>query len=692
MMGGMGVVYFALDHGNDGRPVALKTFRPELLPDRAARDRFLREGTTWVELGSHPHIVRCYAVEYYDPIAFLVLELIAKEQNMPDASLRSWLITGHPLPSEQALLFALQIARGMQHATERIPGFVHRDLKPENILVGAEKLPGADINRLRVTDFGLATILQDEIGKISAEGGREDVKRIQLTHGIVGTPLYMAPEQWNGEPVGIFTDVYAFGCMLHEMLTGQHAAKGKTISELEASHTKGESRQFPAESRNDVIHLVNKCLAVNPINRYATWNEIIAALDHAYAVQCGKPVAQIIKHIDSGLEDRAQAISSYNAIGLAYLDMGKAEVAVNYFEKAHAITPEIRDGYTKSETFANLGIAYLNLGDVQKAISHFEHHLAIARETSDRRGEGLALNNLGEAFRNIGDANQAIRFYQEALAIYNEIGDKSDECRTLSNLGVAYKNQGNIQQAIEIQSQGLTIAREIGNRRAEVASLANLGTAYGIQGNLNQAIAVFEEAYLIAHEIGDRRSEGTILGNMGNAYQLLGRPDIAVQKLLSAITVSEEVDNKMDLAGFSMNVAQLQARLGNLEDALPMAQKAERIFLQIGHPEYAQRAHRLVAQLQENIASETHEENPVQTAFDAFQEVESPEKMQAVITHFPFMTDNDFIHAVERVIREQQLSPGQILNLEQRLMWLKQNVGKQKPGFLDRLFGNRDKQ
>jgi serine/threonine protein kinase len=59
-MGGMGVVYFALDHGNDGRPVALKTFRPELLPDRAARDRFLREGTAWVELGSHPHIVRCY--------------------------------------------------------------------------------------------------------------------------------------------------------------------------------------------------------------------------------------------------------------------------------------------------------------------------------------------------------------------------------------------------------------------------------------------------------------------------------------------------------------------------------------------------------------------------------------------------------------------------------------------------------
>jgi len=66
----MGVVYFCLDHANDGRPVALKTFKPEYLPDRAARDRFLREGTAWVQLGRHPHIVRCYAVEYIDQPPF----------------------------------------------------------------------------------------------------------------------------------------------------------------------------------------------------------------------------------------------------------------------------------------------------------------------------------------------------------------------------------------------------------------------------------------------------------------------------------------------------------------------------------------------------------------------------------------------------------------------------------------------
>src|SRR5512136_103484 len=159
LMGGMGIVYLCLDHQTQ-RPVALKTFRPEYLPDRAARDRFLREGTTWVNLGTHPHIVRCYNVLHLDPVVFLVLELVAKEQGREDASLRSWLAPGRPLPLDQALLFALQIARGMKHATDVIPGFVHRDLKPENILVGADRLANANANRVRVTDFGLASVLQ----------------------------------------------------------------------------------------------------------------------------------------------------------------------------------------------------------------------------------------------------------------------------------------------------------------------------------------------------------------------------------------------------------------------------------------------------------------------------------------------------------------------------------------------------
>ena len=201
LIGGMGIVYLCIDRQED-RPVALKTFKPEYLPDRAARDRFLREGTAWVNLGSHPHIVRCYEVKYIDPTAFLALELVAKEQGLEDASLRAWLVPGQPLPLEQALLFALQAARGMQHAAASIPGFVHRDLKPENLLVGADKLPKTNVNRLRVTDFGLARVLEgsseppSEAGEPPAEAGERSASRVgrtQLTHGMAGTPLYMAP-------------------------------------------------------------------------------------------------------------------------------------------------------------------------------------------------------------------------------------------------------------------------------------------------------------------------------------------------------------------------------------------------------------------------------------------------------------------------------------------------------------------
>ena len=103
LMGGMGIVYICYDHG-ENRPVALKTFKPEYLPDRAASDRFLREGTAWVNLGAHPNIVRCYEVVRAENSleVYLVLELVATEQDYLDASLRSRLIPGHPLPVETA--------------------------------------------------------------------------------------------------------------------------------------------------------------------------------------------------------------------------------------------------------------------------------------------------------------------------------------------------------------------------------------------------------------------------------------------------------------------------------------------------------------------------------------------------------------------------------------------------------------
>ncbi|MBM4461123.1 MAG: serine/threonine protein kinase [Chloroflexi bacterium] len=243
LLGGMGIVYLCFDH-QEQRAVALKTFRPEFLPDRSARDRFLQEGETWVRLGKHPHIVRCYRV-FQDsprPEVYLALELIAKQEGRRDASLRSWLAPGRPLPVEQALLIALQIARGMSHAVAVIPGFVHRDLKPENVLVGADRLSNAAINRVRVTDFGLVKGLRaEQLPTATATDLATAASRLTRVGAIVGTPLYMAPEQWAGTDVTVQADVYALGCILGEMVTGRPLVQGKTLDELRRAHQGGQA-------------------------------------------------------------------------------------------------------------------------------------------------------------------------------------------------------------------------------------------------------------------------------------------------------------------------------------------------------------------------------------------------------------------------------------------------------------------
>jgi tetratricopeptide (TPR) repeat protein len=581
MMGGMGVVYFALDHGNDGRPVALKTFRPELLPDRAARDRFLREGTAWVELGNHPHIVRCYKVEYIDPTAFLVLELIAKEQNLPDASLRSWLIPGRPLPLEQALLFALQVAWGLQYATEKIPGFVHRDLKPENILVGADRLPGTNINRLRVTDFGLVkTIIGSDMPVTASNVEEIKLNQVQFTRG-VGTPLYMAPEQWKGEPVGVFTDIYAFGCIFYEMLCGQYVADGKTISELQVSHCDGKLQSIPASLPDEVVAIITKCLAKDSVDRYETWDQIIGELRLVYNSYEGQLFSQAIDPKVLSREEQLQTGWSHGAIGRAYIDISKPELAAGYFEKALAVSHEINDRFGEIDALNGMGTAYAQLGEVRKAISYFEQELIIMREMDNKEGESAALTNIGVAYAQLGGIKHAIDYFEQALTIIRKFGQRGVEGHILSNIGQSYSMFGDMQRAISYEEQALAIAREIGNRRGEAGSLGSLGIAYMSLGNTGKAIGCFELQFTIAHEIGDRRGEGNSLGNLANAYFQLKALQQAIDYNEKALVVHREISDRQQESNDLNSLGVIHKNLGDIRRAIEYYEQALAIAREI---------------------------------------------------------------------------------------------------------------
>ena len=536
LLGGMGIVYLCMDRQED-RPVALKTFQPQFLPDRASRDRFLREGTTWVDLGRHPHIVRCYNIDRIGDgrEVFLSLELVAQEQGRRDASLRSWLTPGQALPVEQSLLFALQIARGMRHACQQIPGFVHRDLKPENILVGADKLPSLGANRLRVTDFGLANILS--VSGVSAQASgeidaSENLSRTQLTHGIVGTPLYMAPEQWQAGELGAWTDIYALGCILYEMLSGERAVSGKNLKELEKAHCAGQARALLPDLPAVVQDLVADCLRLAPGERYQEWGSLESALGAAWETLSAQALSPAEAPQGLDREERIAVGWSYSNMGASYLDIGKADVARDYFERARST----------------------------------------GRSEGERTLEGAALGNLGLAYADLGDFRRAIGFHEQALEISREIGDRLGAAMTGANLGMTFAQIGEVDRAITL---------------------------------VGEAVLDFNEA---------------------------------------------------------------------------------------GYPQQAQQAERMLAQIQRREAPGTNatQADSVQAAFEAFQRVGSIQEMQVSVAQFPFMTEDGFIDAIEKIIQEQ-VPPEQKPAFKHRLDWLRHIDNEQKPGLLSRLFRKREK-
>ncbi len=267
--GGMGEVYRATD-ARLGRDVALK-FLPEVFardPDRLAR--FEREARLLASL-NHPNIAAIHGLEEADGVRFLVLELVEGETLAER-------LAGGSLPVEEVLSAGRQIAEGLESAHSK--GIIHRDLKPANIKITPE-------GKAKILDFGLAKAFEGEAlaRDLSQSPTLSDVA---TRSGVVlGTAAYMSPEQARGKTVDTRTDIWAFGCVLYEALSGRLAFRGDTVSDTVAGILRGEPdwHLLPPQTPASLRRLLRRCLQKDAARRLQHIGDARLELEEALATE-----------------------------------------------------------------------------------------------------------------------------------------------------------------------------------------------------------------------------------------------------------------------------------------------------------------------------------------------------------------------------------------------------------------------
>lgn len=485
--GGQGTVYRVF-HSDWNLELAVKTPLPELVSERVSKERFLREAHTWIDLGVHPNIVRCWFVRENEGLPMLFLDY------MPGGNLKQWRKEGrvHPGEWQKILDLIIQACDGLAYAHSL--GVVHRDVKPANFLIRED-------GRLCVTDFGLVKVTEmDEPIPLTARAALDNIPEdldegasltdnrdeessvsswsLTRTGTILGTPEYGAPEQWTASKnISHRADIYALGGVLYELCCGRRPfddGSRKTNRALLIGRHLSREAPDPRVHREDIpselSQLILWCLAKDPHERPASMSELRERLIKIYRDECGSAFPRSVPR--PGVQ-RADALNN-KAVSL--WNLGMSQQAFSSWREASKLDA------VHPETVHNRSILQWRLGQIGE--SEVEQRLTQARAAYPSAGVYLGFFHL--------EASEPAAAEKELTRALNrpELSRDSIAWRTL---GDARMYQQRFPEAEQAYSKALALAPHDGSarRRLELAQTSCRKSERGILFPLVESLSVY---------------------------------------------------------------------------------------------------------------------------------------------------------------------------------------------------------
>lgn len=424
LRGSLGTVYIVFD-SIEMKFYAMKTFQERHAWDEAIISRFLREAESWMQLGSHPHIVRAELVKEVEGRHCVFLEYVQ------GTDLEELLCEGNVYIT-QALEFGIQFCLGMDYASQKL-GLVHRDIKPSNCLISREGI-------LKITDFSLGKIFEDAItdsifkhAPLIKKGGQVSTAARGSTI-VTETLTYMAPELFSdGGAFDIRTDVFAFGVMLYEMLTGKNPFFSQDSAEVVSRQLSAEPEspvKYNADIPQSLAEIVLACIRTDRERRYDSFARLGAELEKVYQeltgkscshaeiqevfteadwISKGKSLASLSCHKEAlMLFEQALTLNPHSLDALIYkasslVELGQLNAAFKCL--ASAISINKRDW----KVWFYCAEAYWKAGNLEEAIACLD---SAEKLTDDK---ALVLGKKGQFLTEAGTYKEALLYYNMAL-------------------------------------------------------------------------------------------------------------------------------------------------------------------------------------------------------------------------------------------------------------------------------------